>query len=212
MARKVPVFLEPTKDRKIVVFGGGMVAYRKCVQFEGFDITVVSEKTVPGMEEVCDRIILAHIDSADITRYLEGAFIAVAATDSKQLNAAITECARNTGCLINSAHGGGDILLPSTVRKKNYTVAVSSEGSVPAFPPYVARKIDELLGPEYDGMMELLKYLRSDLQERISEQPKRAEFLAEILADEDIWHMISAQDHDGAVTLARSIESKYENH
>ncbi len=194
MARKVPVFLEPTKDRRIVVFGGGMVAYRKCKQFEGFDITVVAEKTVPDMENVCDRIVLAHFDPSDISGYLEGAFIAVAATDSKNLNAAITECAKKNGCLINSAHGGGDILLPSTVRKETYTVAVSSEGSVPAFPPYVAKKINELLGPEYDCMMELLKILRSDLQARISEQPKRAEFLAEILASEDIWHMITVHD------------------
>ncbi len=189
-----------------------MVAYRKCAQFEGFDITVVAEKTVPGMEKVCDRIILVHFDPADIGKYLENAFIAVAATDSKTLNAAITECARNAGCLINSAHGGGDILLPSTVRKTNYTVAVSSEGSVPAFPPFVAKKIDELLGPEYDSMMDLLKILRSDLQERVSEQPKRAEFLAEILANEDIWHMISENDRNGAIALAREIESKYEGH
>ncbi len=194
MARKVPVFLEPTKDRKIVVFGGGMVAYRKCKQFEGFHITVIAEKTVPDMESVCDNIILAHFDPSDIGSYLEGAFLVVAATDSKNLNEAITACAKKSGCLINSAHGGGDVLLPSTVRKANYTVAVSSEGAVPAFPPYVAKKINDLLGPEYDCMMELLKFLRSDLQERISEQPKRAEFLAEILANEDIWSHVTAHD------------------
>ncbi len=212
MARKVPVFLEPTKERKIIVFGGGMVAYRKCKQFEGFDITVIAERTVPEMEQVCDRVVLAHFDPSDISGYLENAFIAVAATDSKNLNAAITECAKKHGCLINSAHGGGDILLPSSVRKENYTIAVSSEGSVPAFPPFVARKVNEMLGPEYDRMMELLKKLRSDLQERVSEQPKRAEFLAEVLDSEEVWHMLSAGDLDGALRASREIERKYENH
>ena len=167
MARKVPVFLEPTKDRKIAVFGGGMVAYRKCRQFEGFDITVIADRTVPEMDSVCDRIVLAHFDPSDLDQYLDGVFIAVAATDSKALNAAITETAKKHGCLVNSAHGGGDVLLPSSVRKENYTVAVSSEGSVPAFPPYVAKMIDGFLGPEYDLMMDLLRTLRKDLQEKV---------------------------------------------
>ena len=209
MARKVPVFLEPTKTRRIVVFGGGMVAYRKCRQFEGFDITVVADKTVPEMDTICDRIVLAHFDPSDLEQYLEGVFIAVAATDSKTLNAAITEAAKKHGCLVNSAHGGGDLLLPSSVRKENYTVAVSSEGSVPAFPPYVAKVIDGFLGPEYDRMIVLLKTLREDLQERISTQPKRAEFLAKVLDSDEVWAALRDGDTDKAMEISRSIQSEY---
>ena len=209
MARKVPVFLEPTKGRKIAVFGGGMVAYRKCRQFEGFDITVIADRTVPEMDSVCDRIILAHFDPSDLDQYLEGVFIAVAATDSKALNAAITETAKKHGCLVNSAHGGGDVLLPSSVRKENYTVAVSSEGSVPAFPPYVAKMIDGFLGPEYDLMMDLLRTLRKDLQEKVSQQPRRAEFLAEVLDSEEVWDALRAGDSGKAMEIARSIQAKY---
>ena len=209
MARKVPVFLEPTKDRKIAVFGGGMVAYRKCRQFEGFHITVIADRTVPDIEKVCDDVILAHFDPSDLDRYLKGVFIAVAATDSKALNTAIAETAKKHGCLVNSAHGGGDILLPSSVRKENYTVAVSSEGSVPAFPPYVARIIDGFLGPEYDLMMDLLKTLRQDLPQRISQQPKRAEFLAEILENKEVWDALKEGDSDRALGISRSIEAGY---
>ena len=207
--RMVPVFLEPTKERKVVVFGGGMVAYRKCRQFEGFRITVVADRTVPGMEDVCDELVLEHFDPSDISPFLEGAFIAVAATDSKNLNAAIRDSARSKGVLVNSAHGGGDVLLPSSVRKKHYTVAVSSEGSVPAFPPYVAKKIDGFLGEEYDMMLSLLTDLRKDLKDRIGSQPERAEFLAEVLGDEDIWHMLREGDREGAMEKALDIEEGY---
>ena len=92
--RMVPVFLEPTKERKVVVFGGGMVAYRKCRQFEGFRITVVADRTVPGMEDVCDEIVLEHFDPSDISPFLEGAFIAVAATDSS----IASRSTRDKGC------------------------------------------------------------------------------------------------------------------
>jgi siroheme synthase, N-terminal domain len=205
----VPVFLEPTKDRRIVVFGGGAVAFRKCKQFEGFRITVVAEETVPGMEGVCDEIVRGRIDPDDVSPYLDGAFIAVAATSDQSLNSSIRDSAKAAGVLVNSAHGGGDILLPSSVRKKGYTVAVSSEGSVPAFPPYVAERIDGFLGEEYDLMLSLLSDVRKGLKDRVKTQPERAKLLAEILADEDIWHMLENGDIEGARKAAGELEKKY---
>ncbi len=207
--RMVPVFLEPTKKRKIVVFGGGMVAYRKCKQFEGFRITVVAERTVQGMDEVCDEIISERFKPSDVPAYLEEAFMAVAATDSAELNAAIRDSAESRGILVNSAHGGGDVLLPSSVRKEGYTVAVSSEGSVPAFPPYVAKMIDGFLGREYDMMLSLLTDLRKDLKDRISLQTDRAAFLAEVLDDHAVWRKLKEGDRKGALDKARTIEGKY---
>lgn len=209
MSRKIPVFLEPTKNRKIVVFGGGNVAFRKCKQFDGYYITVVAEKVVPGMVAVCDEIILEHFDVRNLSKYLTDAFVAVAATDDKKLNQDIVDCARNTGCMVNSAHGRGDLLLPSVVRRNGFAVAVSSEGSVPAFPPYVAKQIDSMLGPEYELMMKLLVDLRNGLQSRVFSQPKRAEFLAEILANEKIWDCIRNNSYAAAKTIADEIESKY---
>ena len=209
MQRKVPVFLEPGKDRRIVVFGGGNVALRKCAQFAGFHITVIAEKTVPGIENVCDEIVLERFSPDDIGHYLKNCFIVIAATDSKDLNKAITQSARKLGILVNSAHGGGDVLLPSVVRKEHYSVAVSSEGSVPAFPPYVASLIDNYLGPEFDRMMDLLIEVRKDLDQHVSQQPKRAELLSEILHDQNIWDMLKKDDYDNALKAALDLRDSY---
>ena len=211
MARMVPVFLCPDKKRKIVVFGGGDVALRKCRQFDGFRIMVVAERIVSGIREVCDEVVCERFDPSDISAYINGAFIAVAATDSKELNAAIAASAKAAGILVNSAHGGGDVLLPSSVRKNGYTVSVSSEGSVPAFPPYVAKKIDEFLGDEYDLMLDLLKEIRKEIRTRVKEQSDRAKLLADILNDDDIWHMLEVKDTDGALDAAERIEKTYES-
>jgi siroheme synthase-like protein len=208
--RMVPVFLKPSKDRRIVVFGGGKVAYRKCRQFKGFDITVVAEDTVDEISDVADRVILAEVVPEEVPEYLDGAFIVVAATNSKELNDAIREEASKYGVLVNSAHGGGDVLLPSSVRKRNFTVAVSSEGAAAAFPPYVAKKIDSYLGPEYEDMLDLLSELRKDLKSEISTQPKRAEYLAEVLDTEHIWELLKAGDKDGAKAEASALMSKYQ--
>ena len=86
---------------------------------------------------------------------------------------------------------------------------MSSEGSVPAFPPYVAKMIDGFLGPEYDLMMDLLRTLRKDLQEKVSQQPRRAEFLAEVLDNKEVWDALRAGDSGKAMEIARSIQAKY---
>lgn len=209
MQRKVPVFLEPSKDRRIVVFGGGNVALRKCTQFAGFHITVIAEKTVPGIKDVCDEIVLQRFSPDDIGTYLKDCFIAVAATDSKNLNKAITQSARRLGIPVNSAHGGGDVLLPSVIRKEHYSVAVSSEGSVPAFPPYMASLIDNHLGPEFDRMMELLMEVRKDLDRHVSQQPKRAELLSKILHDENIWDLLKNAKYECALETALRLRDSY---
>ena len=102
------------------------------------------------------------------------------------------------GKMTNSAHGGGDVLIPSVLRRPGYTVTVSSEGRVPAFPPYVIRQLDAFLDPSYDGMVDLLVHLRSIIRDRIPTQPGRAEYLARVLDDEDIWHMLRSGDSEGA--------------
>ena len=67
---------------------------------------------------------------------------------------------------------------------------MSSEGRVPAFPPYVIERIDEMLDPSYDAMLALLVDLRAVIRERIPTQPARAEFLAGVLADEGVWDLL----------------------
>lgn len=198
----VPVFLRPGGQR-IVVFGGGHVALRKCQQFVGFKLTVVAAEIMPELQALADRIIIVRFDPADLSPYLAGAFLAVAATDSRELNDAIVVAAGRAGIPVNSATGGGDILLPSVVRKKEYTVAVSSEGLVPAFPPYVAARLDEFLGPEYDAMLDLLAGLRAEIRTEIPTQPARAACLAAVLASDEVWSRLKAGDRTGALAAAR---------
>ena len=121
---------------------------------------------------------------------------------SHELNDAIRDVSMSRSIMTNSAHGGGDVLIPSTLHRDGFTVTVSSEGRVPAFPPYVIERIDEFLDPSYDSMLELLVELRKVIRDRIPTQPGRAEFLAGVLADGDIWTMLRQGDRDGAYAAA----------
>lgn len=192
-----PILLSPG-NRLVTVFGGGKVALRKCRHFAGFRIRVVSDRVLDELREIAGEVVEESVDPSTAGRFIEGSDIVVAATNDHSLNDAIRDISMGMGVMTNSAHGGGDVLIPSVVRRPMYTVTVSSEGRVPAFPPYVAEKLEEFLDPSYDRMMELLCRLRPYIRERIAEQPDRAAFLSEVLHDEDIWHILETDGVDAA--------------
>ena len=196
-----PISLSPG-NRLVVVFGGGRVALRKCRHFEGFRIRVVSPEVLPELESLAEEVVREAVDPDTAGRFMDGADIVVAATASHELNDAIRDVSMSRGIMTNSAHGGGDVLIPSTLHRDGYTVTVSSEGRVPAFPPYVIQKIDGFLDPSYDAMLALLVDLRAVIRDRIPTQPGRAEFLAGVLADEGIWALLLEGDSEGAYRAA----------
>ena len=196
-----PISLSPG-NRLVVVFGGGRVALRKCRHFEGFRIRVVSPEVLPELESLAEEVVREAVDPDTAGGFMDGADIVVAATASHELNDAIRDVSMSRGIMTNSAHGGGDVLIPSTLHRGGYTVTVSSEGRVPAFPPYVIQKIDGFLDPSYDAMLELLVDLRAVIRDRIPTQPGRAEFLAGVLADEGIWALLVEGDSEGAYRAA----------
>ncbi len=195
-----PILLSP-RDRLVTVFGGGRVALRKCLHFKGFRIRVVSEDVLPELEELAEDVVIGTIDDGIVESNIADADIVVAATSDHALNDRIRDISMSHGKMTNSAHGGGDVLIPSTLHRDGWTVCVSSEGRAPAFPPYVIGRIDELLDGSYDSMLALLCDLRTEIRDRIPTQPGRAEFLAGVLADGDVWELLK----EGKVDEARRI-------
>lgn len=188
-----PILLSPG-SRLVVVFGGGPVALRKCRHFEGFRFRIVADKVLPELRELAEEVHEVTIEPDSIGRYIDGADIVVAATSNHELNDAIRDISMSKGIMTNSAHGGGDVLIPSTLERDGYKITVSSEGRVPAFPPYVIKAIDEFLDPSYDLMLELLVGLRKEIRELIPTQPARAKFLADVLDDKGIWMLLRQND------------------
>ncbi len=196
-----PIILSPG-NRLVTVFGGGNVALRKCRHFEGFRIRVVADRILPELRDLADEVVDSAVDASTAGEYMDGSDIVVAATSDHALNDSIRDLSMSKGIMTNSAHGGGDVLIPSTLKREGYTVTVSSEGRVPAFPPYVIQRIDELLDPSYDRMLELLMMLRKEIRTRIPTQPERAKFLADILADGEVWDLLRNDDIQSAFDLS----------
>jgi len=192
--RYAPLYIETSK-LKIIVFGGGNIALRKCRYFEGSDITVMAKEILPELESIVSKTIAGAIPD-DLKGLIEPYDLVMAATDSKELNCRIRDQALSMGVYVNSAHGGGNVLIPSVLEREGYSVAVSSKGKVPAFPPYVVEELDSFLDERFDRMFDLMAEMRGLAMKNIPTQPARKEFLQSVINDPEIRKAV-AEDRMG---------------
>ena len=105
----VPLFLD-LKGKLVVIFGGGKVGERKARLFSEYGpVRVVSREFTYAL--LCSEKRKLELVDADLTlgfeKYLEGAFIAIPATNDSELNRAIEEEASRRGILVNRVEGSG---------------------------------------------------------------------------------------------------------
>ena len=184
----IPIFVESSR-LKIIVFGGGNVALRKCRYFSDGEITVITRDILPELEEIASKVVIGDIPD-DVKQLIDPFDLVIAATNDKDLDNRIRDDALFMGINVNSAHGGGNFLIPSVLKRDGYYVAVSSEGKVPAFPPYIVEELDTFLGAKYDRMLDLMVDMRKYALKNISPQHRRREFLEDVIHDKEIQRLV----------------------
>ena len=139
-----------------MVVGGGEVANRKARKLlqARADVVVVSPEVKPELESVAAEVRQRPYREGD----LEGAFLVFAATDRREVNAAVAREARDRGILANVADepSEGDFALPSTLRRGQLQVAVSTGGASPPFARMIRRELEDAFGSEWAGIVEEL--------------------------------------------------------
>lgn len=151
-AAPYPIFLD-LDGRRCVVVGGGRVAGRKVrgLLGAGAEVVVVSPELEPGLEDVDVEVRRRGYRYGD----LEGAYLAFAATDSREVNAAVAGEAWERGIPVNVADrpAEGDFALPSVLRRGGLQVAVSTGGASPVLARRVRLELEEMFGSEWAGLV-----------------------------------------------------------
>jgi uroporphyrin-III C-methyltransferase/precorrin-2 dehydrogenase/sirohydrochlorin ferrochelatase len=111
--------------RRIVVVGGGTVATRRvrALAEAGASVVVVAPQLAP---EIIDLGVETH-PRAFTDADLDGAWLAVACTDDRDVNAAVAAAAerRRICCVRSDAAPGGTARTPAVLRRDGMTVAVT---------------------------------------------------------------------------------------
>jgi precorrin-2 dehydrogenase/sirohydrochlorin ferrochelatase len=142
------------------VIGGGAVATRKARKLlqAGAEVAVVSPAVLPELESMGVEISRRPYEYGD----LEGADLAFAATDSREVNAAVTREAGERGVRVNVVDrpSEGDFAVPSTLSRGGLQVAVSTGGASPTLARRIRDELEATFGPEWAGVVEELETLR----------------------------------------------------
>jgi precorrin-2 dehydrogenase len=164
-----PVFLNIT-GRRCVVVGGGAVAWRKVNMLleHGAQVEVISPQMCLGLGELAASCAVKLTHREYKSGDLKGAFIVVAATNDSQTNERVAEEAKEQGTLINVVDVPklSNFIVPSSLRRGDLTVAVSTSGKSPALARKIVSELAEDLGEEYSILTSLVSEVRSELKQR----------------------------------------------
>ena len=124
------------------------------------EIVVVSPEVEPELASVAAEVRRRPYREGD----LDGAFLAFAATDQREVNAAVAREGRERGIPVNVADrpAEGDFALPSVLRRGQLQVAVSTGGASPTLARKIRRELEEVFGFEWAGIVEELGRARRD--------------------------------------------------
>jgi precorrin-2 dehydrogenase len=156
-----PIFLN-LSGRRCVVVGGGKVAGRKTRKLlqARARVVVISPEIGAELESVAVEVHRRPYREGD----LEGAYLAFAATDSREVNAAVAREGKERDIPVNVADrpSEGDFALPSTLRRGGLQVAVSTGGASPNLARRIKDELERVFGPEWAGIVEELGRSRRD--------------------------------------------------
>ncbi|MQG76858.1 MAG: bifunctional precorrin-2 dehydrogenase/sirohydrochlorin ferrochelatase, partial [SAR202 cluster bacterium] len=130
-----PVFLN-MQGQLCVVIGGGEIAERKVQALleAGAVVTLIAPECTDGLVAMTSDSSVTWRQRTYETGDLEGAFIAIAATDNRDVNEAVTKEAseRNTPLNVVDVTDLCTFIAPSVIRRGPVTLAISTGGMGPA--------------------------------------------------------------------------------
>ena len=143
-----------------MVVGGGEVGNRKARKLlqARAEVVVVSPEVKPELASMAAEVRRRPYRAGD----LEGAFLAFAVTDAREVNAAVVREGRERSIPVNVADrpSEGDFALPSTLRRGQLQVAVSTGGASPTLARRIRTELEEVFGSEWAGIVEELSRAR----------------------------------------------------
>ena len=165
MGFSYPVTLD-VEGRLCIVLGGGEVAEHKAhgLLEAGARVRVVAPDLTAGLEELARGGAIEAVRRTYANGDLEGAFVAVAATDDPETNASAYEEAEDRGVLMNAVDDVAHchFAAPSVVRRGDLVLAISTAGKAPALAKRLREELSERFGPEWGTLVDVLAEARRE--------------------------------------------------
>jgi len=176
------------KNKKCVVFGAGLVALRKVRRLleYGAAVSVVAQEIAPQLKSLFEKKKIIFKNKAAGLKDLRGAFLVVAATNDRKLNARVSAYCLKKNILVNVVDSPKEcnFILPSVFRRGSLAISVSTDGISPALAKKIRRDIQQRFGSEYAKLLRLMKEIRPLALKKIKNSRARNLFFEKIFQPE----------------------------
>jgi siroheme synthase-like protein len=156
------------RGRRVVVVGAGRIAARKIEPLLdlGAEVVVVAPETGDEVRGWADQGRLEVRLRRFVPSDLDGAWLALTATDDPATNAAVFAAGEDRRIFTNSADDPANcsFTLMSVIRRADLVVAIGTGGRSPALAAHLRTVIGEEVGPEYETLLELLSEAREAIR------------------------------------------------
>lgn len=141
------------EGRSCLVVGAGRIGLRKTEQLlaAGAHVTVVAPNVVVEFDGLPIELHRREFELAD----LDGRRLVITATGSRDLDQLIYDTCEERGIWINSADDPDRcaFTLPAVIRRGNLMVTVSTGGNSPALSSWMRQKLEALIGPDFEKVV-----------------------------------------------------------
>ena len=156
------------RRRRVVVVGGGRIAARKIEPLleAGAMVEVVAPEVGAEVRAWAEAGRLVLHERAFRAADLEGAWLALTATDDPAVNRAVHAAGEAGRVWVNSADDPANcsFTLMSVIRRGDLVVSVGTGGRSPALAAHLRRQLEEEIGPEYETLLDVLSQGREELR------------------------------------------------
>ena len=187
-----------------VVIGGGAVGERKVHTLldAGARVKLITPEATPRLRKLAEDDRIELIERPYERGDLKGAAVVIASTDEREVNQAIYEEAIDEGVPVNVVDDPPHctFIAPSIVRRGDLMIAISTGGTNPAMAVRIREKLEREFGPEYEAYFELIKRLKSEVEQAPTQQ-ERADAWYRVV-DSDVLDLVRAGKVDAAYERA----------
>ncbi|MBQ6006801.1 MAG: bifunctional precorrin-2 dehydrogenase/sirohydrochlorin ferrochelatase [Selenomonadaceae bacterium] len=179
------------EEKSCVIVGGGEVALRKIqgLLAAGAVVKVIAPEICAGVEELFRRGEISLTRENFSAELLGDEVILIAATNNPEVNRQVSEVARSKKILVNVVDGGGNFNVPSTIRRGELLLTISTGANSPAFAKFVREMLELELGENFGAGLEIISAWRLKVKKILPNPQARKIFWRKILTQET-WQLL----------------------
>ncbi len=180
-----PLFAD-LRGRTVLVVGGGAVARRKVTALleAGARVTVGAPELEPALAEIVAQGRIGYVEGRFDPGWLDGAWLAIAATDHAATNRAIAMAGEARRVWVNVVDDAGlsSFQIPARIERGPLQLAISSGGGAPMLARHLREQLETQLDESLGALAGLLARERARIRARLPDLQARRRFFERVLA------------------------------